>query len=273
MLGRPRLSPTDKLRIIATATAAPPGSDTVWIHRLLADRLNLSGVAVSASQVGRILNAVDLKPHLVRGRLTRPADPEFFTRAADVCDLYRTCPPNAVVISVDEETGITARSRKYPDQPAGPGRRARRKFEYIRHGTVSVTAALDVHTGQVLTHTIARNDSDTFIGFLRQLDATIPARQQIHLVMDNGSSHTSKTTRAWLAARPRFAVHHTPKHTSWLDQVELFFSTLTRRLLRHGQFTSREELTERIDDFVLDYDEHAAKPYRWTYDGSPLKAT
>ncbi|MFJ5724070.1 helix-turn-helix domain-containing protein [Streptomyces sp. NPDC093149] len=88
-LGRPRLSLTDKLRIIATATAAPPGSDTVWTHRLLADRLNLSAVAASASPVGRILNAVDLKPHLVRSWLTRPADPEFFTRAADVCDLYR----------------------------------------------------------------------------------------------------------------------------------------------------------------------------------------
>ncbi|MEV7090830.1 helix-turn-helix domain-containing protein [Streptomyces sp. NPDC093085] len=145
-LGRPRLSPEDKLRIIAAATAAPPGPDTVWTHRLLAEQLHLSGgLAVSASQVGRILDSVDLKPHLVRGWLTRPPDPEFFTRAADVCDLYRTCPANSVVISVDEKTGITARSRN--------------------------------------------------------------------------------------------------------------------------------ELAARIDDFVWTYDEHDAKPYRWTYDGSPLKAT
>lgn len=271
-LGRPRLSPADKLRIIAAATAAPPGADTAWSHRLLAEHLRLSGTAVSASQIGRILNTVDLKPHLVRGRLTRPEDPEFFTKAADVCALYRTCPPNAVVISVDEKTGITARSRKHPDQPATPGRRTRREFEYVRHGTVSITAALDVHTGQILTQTITRNNADTFIGFLRTLDAAIPASQDIHLVMDNGSSHVAKKTKAWLAARPRFCVHHTPKHASWLNQVELFFSTLTRRLLRRGQFASRDELAAAIDDFVLAYDQHDAKPYRWTYDGTPLKA-
>jgi transposase len=90
--------------------------------------------------------------------------------------------------------------------------------------------------------------------------------------MDNGSSHVAKKTKAWLAARPRFHVHHTPKHASWLNQVELFFSTLTRRLLRRGQFASRDELAARIDEFVLNHDEHHAKPYRWTYDGSPLKA-
>lgn len=271
-LGRPRLSPQDKLRIIAAATATPPGADSVWTHHLLSEHLRISGVAVSSSQVGRILSGVDLKPHLVRGWLTRPADPEFFTKAADVCALYSACPPNAVVLSVDEKTGITARSRKHSDQPARPGRRTRREFEYVRHGTVSIVAALNVHTGQVLTETIARNNADTFIGFLRTLDSTVPAGLDIHLVMDNGSSHTAKKTKAWLAVHPRFHVHHTPKHASWLNQVELFFSTLTRRLLRHGQFATRDELAERIDDFVLAYDQNDAKPYRWTYDGSPLKA-
>ena len=110
-----------KLRIIAAATQTPPGADTAWTHRLLAGHLRISGPAVSASQIGRILNSVDLKPHLVRGWLTRPADPEFFTTAAGVCALYRTCPDNAVVFSVDEKTGITARSRKHPDQPGRPG--------------------------------------------------------------------------------------------------------------------------------------------------------
>jgi transposase len=271
-LGRPRLAPEDKLRIIAAATQTPPGADTAWTHRLLAGHLRISGLAVSASQIGRILNSVDLKPHLVRGWLTRPADPEFFTKAAGVCALYRTCPDNAVVFSVDEKTGITARSRKHPDQPGRPGQRTRREFEYVRHGTVSIIAALNVHTGQVLTQTIECNNADTFIGFLRTLDTTVPATTDIHLVMDNGSSHVAKKTKAWLATHPRFHVHHTPKHASWLNQVELFFSTLTRRLLRRGQFTSRDELAERIDDFVLAYDEHDAKPYRWTYDGTPLKA-
>jgi len=271
-LGRPRLSPQDKLQVIAAATAEPPGPDTAWSHRLLAEYLHLSGLAVSASQIGRLLHAVDLKPHLVRGWLTRPPDPGFFTRAAEVCALYRTCPEGAVVISVDEKTGITARSRKHPDQTSRPGRRTRREFEYVRHGTVSIVAALNVHTGQVLTETIARNTAETFTGFLRLLDRSIPPDLAIHLVMDNGSSHVANKTKAWLGAHPRFHVHHTPKHASWLNQVELFFSTLTRRLLRRGQFTSRDELTDAIDTFVLAYDVHDAKPYRWTYDGSPLKA-
>ncbi|MGW7529701.1 IS630 family transposase [Streptomyces sp. NPDC054783] len=271
-LGRPRLSAEDKLQVITTATAQPPTADTVWTHRLLSDHLRRSGLAVSASQVGRILACVDLKPHLVRGWLTRPADPEFFTRAADVCALYRTCPANAVVISVDEKTGITAGSRKHPDQPGSPGQRTRREFEYIRHGTVSIIAALNVHTGQVLTERIDRNNADTFIGFLRQLNESIPAGTGIRLVMDNGSSHVAKKTKTWPATRPRFNIHHTPEHASWLNQVELFFSALNRRLLRRGQFASRDELAAAIDTFVLAYDEHDAKPYRWTYDGSPLKA-
>jgi transposase len=272
-LGRPRLSANDKLRIIAAATEQPPGADTAWSHRLLSEHLHLAGLTVSSSQVGRILSSVDLKPHLVRGWLTRPADPQFFTRAADVCALYRTCPDGAVVISVDEKTGITARSRKHPDQPGRPGRRTRREFEYVRHGTVSIIAALNVHSGQVLTHRIASNNAETFIRFLRLLEQSVPREKDIHLVMDNGSSHVAKKTKTWLRARPRFHVHHTPKHASWLNQVELFFSTLTRRLLRRGQFVSRDELAARIDEFVLAYDEHDAKPYRWTYDGSPLKAT
>lgn len=217
--GRPRLHPEDKLRIIATATAAPPGPDTAWTHRRLAEHLHLTGLAVSASQIGRILGSVDLKPHLVRGWLTRPADPQFFDKAAEVCALYRRCPENCVVISVDEKTGITARCRKHPDTPARPGRRTRREFEYVRHGTVSIVAALDVHTGQVLTETIARNNAETFIGFLRLLDSAVPTGTDIHLVMDNGSSHVAKKTKAWLAAHPRFHVHHTPKHASWLNQV------------------------------------------------------
>jgi transposase len=144
-LGRPRFSPEDRLKVIAAATAVPPGAGTAWSHRLLAE--HLADLGISASQIGRILRDADLKPHLVRGWLTHPADPEFFNKAAALCALYRTCPDSAVVVSVDEKTGITARSRKHPDRPGRPGRRTRREFEYIRHGTVSIIAALDVHTG------------------------------------------------------------------------------------------------------------------------------
>ncbi|MEZ0067304.1 transposase [Streptacidiphilus sp. MAP12-20] len=124
----------------------------------------------------------------------------------------------------------------------------------------------------MLVEDIDRNDSATFIGFLRLLDQSVDPALTLHLVMDNGSSHTSKATRAWLQAHPRFRVHHTPKHASWLNQVELFFSILARRLLRRGEFTSRQDLIDKIREFTLAYDEQA-RPFRWTYDGTPLKTT
>jgi transposase len=270
--GRPEVyGPEVRLRIIATVTSRTPEADTVWSHRLIA--ADLADAGISPAQVGRILADLDLKPHRVRGWLTRPADPDFFTKATDVCDLYLHKPANSIVVSIDEKTAIGARSRKHPTRPATPGHTARREFEYVRHGTVSIIAALDVHTGQIITEPIARNDSATFTAFLAMLDTHIDPKLTIHLIMDNGSSHTSKATRKWLAEHPRFVAHHTPKHASWLNQAELFFSTLTRRLLRHGEFTSRQDLIDKIEHFVNVYNRDDAKPYRLTYDGSPLKIT
>ena len=115
-----------------------------------------------------------------------------------------------------------------------------------------------------------RNNADGFIAFLEEIDRSTRPDLTIHLVLDNGSSHVAKKTKAWLAEHPRFVVHHTPKHASWLNQVELFFSILTRKVLRRGEFGSRDELVERIMAFIVDYD-RTAKPFRWTYDGTPLK--
>ncbi|MFD3657721.1 IS630 family transposase [Streptomyces sp. NPDC058620] len=266
---RRRYGPEVHLTIVATVTSAKPATDSQWTHRAIAKSLALNGI--SASQVGRILADLDLKPHQVRGWLTRPDDPDFDAKAAEVCALYLRCPPQSVVLSVDEKTAMQARSRRHPTRRARPGDAERREFEYRRHGTASIVAALDVHSGQVLVEDIARNDSATFIGFLRLLDRTIDPALGIHLVMENGSSHTSKATRTWLAAHPRFVVHHTPKHASWLNQVELFFSILARRLLRRGEFASRQDLIDQIREFTLVYDDEA-RPFRWTYDGTPLKA-
>ncbi|MFJ3218200.1 IS630 family transposase [Kitasatospora sp. NPDC086801] len=269
--GRPRrYGPEVHLAIVATVTSVKPAPDSQWTHRSIAKSLAAHGI--SASQVGRILADLDLKPHLVRGWLTRPDDPDFHAKAAEVCALYLHRPPGSVVLSVDEKTAMQARSRRHPTRPARPGDAERREFEYRRHGTASIVAALDVHTGQVLVEDIARNDSVTFIRFLRLLDGSIDPALTIHLVLDNGSSHVSKATRAWLAAHPRFIVHHTPKHASWLNQVEIFFSILARRLLRRGEFTSRDDLIDQVRDFTLAYD-NEARPFRWTYDGTPLKAT
>lgn len=121
-----------------------------------------------------------------------------------------------------------------------------------------------MHTGQVVVEDIVRNDSATFIRFLRMLDRSIDPKLTTHLVLDNESSHVSKATRAWLAAHPGFAVHHTPKHASWLNQVEIFFSILARRLLRRGEFTSRQD---QIREFTLAHDDEA-RAFRWTYDGA-----
>ena len=164
----PRYGPEVHLRIVATVTGERPEADSVWTHRLIAD--HLADVGISASQIGRILADLDLKPHRVRGWLTRPDDAGFFSKATAVCDLYLHKPAGSIVVCVDEKTAIGARSRKHPGRRAAPGRVARREFEYIRHGTVSVIAALDVHSGQVITEAISHNNSATFISFLTMLD-------------------------------------------------------------------------------------------------------
>lgn len=271
--GRPPIYDLDvRLLIVTTATSDPPDTESQWTHQGIADHLRQTrGISISASQVGRILADADLKPHKVRGWLNRPDDPEFFTRAQAICHLYQHIPADTVLLSVDEKTGIQAKSRKYPTRRARPGRPTRREFEYVRHGTVSLLAAMNVATARVHPKIIERNDSVTFIEFLDELDQSIPEDLTVHLVMDNGSSHTSKATRAWIAAHPRFAVTHTPKHASWLNTVEIFFSILTKRLLRRGEFTSREHLAKKIIKFITHYS-RTSKPFRWRYDGRPLTA-
>lgn len=262
--GRPELyGPEVRLAIVATATSVPPADVSVWTHELIAARLATTGISVS--QVGRILAGLDLAPHRVRGWLNRVEDERFWAQAGAVCDVYLRPPADTVVVCIDEKTGIQAKYRTHPERPPAPGRRARREFEYVRNGTVSIIAALHVATGQVVTEAIERNDSVNFTGFLRRLTDCIDPRCNIHIVMDNGSSHTSRATRAWLAAHPRIQVTYTPKHASWLDMAELWFSMLTRALLRRGEFSSPAELTEKITMFAIRYN-RTAKPWTWSYD-------
>jgi len=267
--GRPRLYGHDeRVRIVATATSTKPEFASQWSHALLAKVL--SDMGISASQVGRILAELDIKPHLVRSWLARPDDPIFWERAAEVCGMYLSKPTKALVLSVDEKTAIPARSRRHPTKPVEPGRPERQEFEYRRHGTACLMAALNVHTGEVIATDAARNNSVNFIAFLEEIDAQVPKRLKIHLVLDNGSSHVSKATKAWLEQHPRFVVHYTPKHASWLNQVELFFSILSRRLLKRGEFDSRDDLVAKVMAFIREHN-RTARPFRWTYDGSPLK--
>jgi transposase len=226
--GRPEVyGPAVRLAIVAAATSVPPEDRPVWTHALIA--AELAGTGISASQAGRILADLELRPHRVRGWLRRADDDQFWVQAAAVCDAYLRPPPGTVVICIDEKTGIQAKYRKYPGRLPAPGRLARREFEYVRNGTVSIIAALHVATGQVVTEPVTRNDSAAFTGFLHRLSQCIDPRLDIRIVMDNGSSHTSRATRAWIAAHPRITVTYTPKHASWLDMAVMRSVKLSSR--------------------------------------------
>jgi transposase len=264
--GRPEVhGPSARLAVVATATSVPPGGESQWSQRGIARHLRERGLAISAATAGRVLAEAELRPHKVRGWLNRADDPAFWIRAGAVCRLYLNPPPGTVLISVDEKTGIQAKSRKHPEIPGWPGRDARREFEYVRHGTISIIAAMNVTTGEVIAERIHRNDSQTFTAFLGMLHRMIPPHLRIHLIMDNGSSHTSRATKAWLAAHPRFAVTCTPKHASWLNMIEQWFGVLARRLLRRGDFTSRDDLEAKITAFTIRHNKNA-RPYKWSYD-------
>ncbi len=262
--GRPEVyGPDVRLQVVAAATSVPPDGASAWTHKLIA--AGLAGPGISVSQTGRILADLDLAPHKVRGWLNRRDDDQFWAQAAAVCDIYLRPEPDTVVACIDEKTGIQAKHRAYAARPARRGRVARREFEYVRHGTVSIIAALHAATGQVIAEPIEHNNSATFISFLHRLDQCTHPRLKIHLVMDNGSSHTSRATRAWIAAHPRISVTYTPKHASWPDMAELWFSVLTRGLLRRGEFTSRADLTAQITSFTIRYN-RTARPWQWAYD-------
>jgi transposase len=264
----------DRVRMAALACLQRDGDDPVatWTYKELAEECHGAGIGVSESQLWRILDGLDLKPHKVKGWLNRRDDPEFWDRVVDVCGLYLNGQDKAIVVSVDEKTGIQAKERVAATTPAVPGRAGRYEFEYRRHGTASLLAAMDVHSGEVLATDIARNDSVTFIAFLEEIDRNVDPGLTIHLVMDNGSSHTSKLTGAWLAGHPRFVVHYTPKHASWVNMVELFFSIITRKVLKRGNFLSRDDLVSKLMRFIVGYNE-TAKPFAWTYSGQPLKVS
>lgn len=196
------------------------------------------------------------------------------TRPPTCAGVYLDPPDNAVVLSVDEKTCIPARPPVNPTLPTAPGHVERREFEYRRAGVTCLFAALDVHSGQIAHETMDRNRAEDFVAFLEHLDEITPAELVLHIVADNGSSHIAKDTKRWLAhpdRKDRFKLHHTPTHASWLNQVELFFSILTRRLVKRGEFVSVPDLVAKLGAFIAGYN-RTAKPFKWTYEGKPLKA-
>jgi transposase len=259
----------DVLLLVKTVTEPPPDGATRWTMEALAEAMNGHGVPISASQVWRICRALDLKPWQVQSWMTSH-DPDFWERAGDVCGLYLNPPTNAVVWSVDEKTGIQATSRVNPTRPAVPGIPVRREFEYRRHGTAVLFAALNVHDGDVAGWVTDSTRSENFVAFLADLVAQTPAGLDLHCIVDNLKTHSTDLVDVFLEQHRHVHLHFTPTHASWLNQIELFFSILQRRLLRRGEFDSVDDLADRIIAFIKDYNRRAA-PFRWTYDGRPLK--
>lgn len=259
----------DVLLLVKTVTEPPPAPATRWTMELLANAMAAHDVPISASQAWRICAALDLKPWQVESWMTSH-DPDFWEKAGDVCGLYLNPPENAVVWSVDEKSGMQAKSRVNPTKPAVPGTPTRREFEYRRNGTAVLFAALDVHEGDVAGWVTDSTRSDNFVEFLTDLVAYTPEGLELHCIVDNLSAHATPGVEEFLDKHPHVFLHNTPTHASWLNQVELFFSILERRLLRNGEFDSVDELADRIIAFIKDYN-RKARPFRWTYDGRPLK--
>jgi hypothetical protein len=194
-------------------------------------------------------------------------DPDFLEKAADVCGLYLNPPDNAVVWSVDQKSQIRAKSRP---KAAVPGAPVRRDANYVRHGTRVLFAALDVHAGDVAGWVTDSSRSENFVAFLGDLVRYTPDGLDLHCIVDDLSAHATPLDEAFLDEHPHVFVHNTPTHASWLNQVELVFSILERRLLRDGELPGSDGLTHQIIGFIRDYTRQA-RPFRWTYDGRPLE--
>lgn len=259
----------DVLLLVKTVTEEPPDGATRWTMEALAGAMNERGIPISASQAWRICRALDLKPWQVQSWMTSH-DPDFWEKAADVCGLYLNPPENAIVWSVDEKSQIQAKSRVSPTLPAVPGTPVRRDYGYKRHGTAVLFAGLDVHEGDLVGWVTDSTRSENFVAFLDDLVAQTPPGLDLHCIVDNLKTHTTDEVAEFLRDNSHVHLHFTPTHASWLNQVELFFSILQRRMLRRGEFSSVDELAERIIAFIEDYNRRA-KPFRWTYDGRPLK--
>jgi len=268
--GRPAVyDHDDVLLLVKLVTEDPPDGLSRWTMDALSQAMADHGVPISASQAWRICKALDLKPWQVESWMTSH-DPDFWEKASDVCGLYLRPPHNAVVWSVDEKSGMQAKSRINPTKPAIPGTPSRREFEYRRNGTAVLFAALNVHEGDVAGWVTDSTRSDNFVEFLGDLVKLTPEHLDLHCIADNLSAHKTAKVQAFLVDNPRVHIHHTPTHASWLNQVELFFSILERRLLRRGEFDSVDDLADKVIAFINDYN-RKARPFRWTYDGKPLR--
>ena len=253
--GRPRTHGRELRERILAETLTPPEGATHWSRERMAKR-----VGVSPSTVGRVWREGRLKPHLTE-TFKYSNDPDLVAKVIDVVGLYLAPPERAVVLSVDEKTQIQALDRTQPMLPLRPGQVERHTHDYKRNGTINLFAALEVGTGRVTDQTRERHTGADFLAFLRLLARTYP-RGQVHIVLDNVSSHKTKDILAWLARNKRFHFHFTPTSASWLNQVETWFGILTRQALRRGSFESLRALVAAIERFTREWNADAT-PFVW----------
>jgi putative transposase len=217
---------------------------------------------LSRTTVHRIWQAFGLQPHRQR-HFKLSTDLFFVEKVRDIAGLYLNPPDKAMVLCVDEKSEIQALDRTQPRLPMGLGYLEGVTPDYVRNGTTTLFAALDIANGQVLTACKNRHRHQEYLQFLKQVDASVPPDMAIHLVVDNYATHKHPVVKRWLAAHPRYQVHYTPTYASWLNQVEIWFNIITQRAIRRGTFKSVNDLIAKIEQFVAEYNCNS-HPFSWT---------
>jgi transposase len=263
--GRPQTVRRQRRAEILASTLAPPPSYlgvTHWSCRLLAGELG-----VSHSTVARVWAEHQVRPWQTE-TFKFSTDPELEGKVRDVVGLYLHPPEHAIVLCVDEKSQIQALERTQPTRPVAPGRPERRTYDYRRHGTTTLFAALEVATGRVLEECRPRHRHSEFLGFLQRVAKAWP-RRELHLVVDNYATHRHAAVRAWLGRHPRVQLHFTPTYGFWLNLVEVFFAIIEQQALRRGDFATVEELVTAIRRFCEGWNERC-QPFVWTMDAERI---
>ena len=258
--GRKRsvLTPAMEARILKWTSRKPTDGSTHWTTRKLGRKLGISHTLVANTW-----KRANLKLHRIE-RYMASNDPDFEKKAADVIGLYVNPPQHAAVFCVDEKTAIQALDRLDPVLPFSPGRLERHGFEYFRHGTLSLYAALDPKSGEVIGKTASRHTSEEFVAFLLAVVASQPKGKEIHIILDNLSAHKTQRVRQFLADHPNVTLHFTPTYSSWLNQVEIWFSKIERDVIQRGVFTSTTDLRQKLMNYIRLYNDKP-RPIRWSY--------
>jgi transposase len=264
--GRPRtIGDAQVAAVIERTLRSTPADATHWSIRSMANATGFSHTTIR-----RIWTAFGLQPHRSQ-TFKLSSDPLFVDKVRDIVGLYLSPPNRALVLSVDEKSQIQALDREQPVLPMMPGIPERRTHNYVRHGTTSLFAALDVASGFVIGKCYKRHRAAEFLDFLKQIDAHVPEGLDVHIIMDNYATHKTAAIKTWLARRPHYHVHFTPTSASWINQVERWFAELTRKQLRRGVHTSTKQLEADIRAFIERHNENP-RPYKWTKSADQILA-